>query len=76
MSNTEEQLYSNFEINAMLTRQIEQPVLFLSGGECRIMRRIGGALGCCMYLCVQEYDSYATAVQPLLRDVKTITDII
>ena len=41
-SDTLEQLYSNLEITAMLAREIEQPVLFLSNGDfCRIHRIYG-----------------------------------
>lgn len=59
-----------------IKEQLDIPFLFLSGGECKIMRRIGGALGCCMYLCVYEYDELATPVQPLLSDMKVIRDSI
>ena len=33
-------------------------------------------LGCCMYLCVHEYDALATPAQPLLKQLKTIRDNI
>ena len=35
---------------------------------------LGGNLGCCMYLCVHEYDKFATKMQPLLKNVKPIRD--
>ena len=73
--NMEEQI-ENMRIANLLKENLKIPFLYLSGGECRILRRIGGALGCCMYLCVYEYDEYATKSQPLLRDVKTIRDLI
>lgn len=66
----------NLKIINMLKEKLDIPFLFLSSGECRILRRIGGELGCCMYLCVCEYDSFATPVQPLLCDIKTIRNII
>ena len=50
------------------------PFLFLSGGESKIMRKIGGELGCCMYLCVAEHDEFSTETQPLLNNVKAIRD--
>ena len=69
--NREEEL-ENLRIINMLKEKLDIPFLFLSAGECRILRRIGGELGCCMYLCVYEYDSFATLTQPLLSDVKLI----
>lgn len=71
-----EQQIENLRIVNLLRENLIIPFLYLSGGECRILRRIGGALGCCMYLCVHEYDEYATKSQPLLRDVKIIRDLI
>ena len=70
-SSMEEQL-ENLKIINLLKEKLDIPFLFLAGGECRILRRIGGELGNCMYLCVHEYDEYATAVQPLLQNVKAI----
>ena len=49
--NREEEL-ENLKIIDMLKRELSIPFLLLSSGECRILRRIGGELGCCMYLCV------------------------
>ena len=48
--------------------------MFLATGECQILRRIGGEIGNCMYLCVHEYDEFATPAQPLLKNVKVIRD--
>lgn len=70
-SSMEEQL-ENLKIINLLKEKLDIPFLFLAGGECHILRRIGGELGNCMYLCVHEYDEYATAVQPLLQNVKAI----
>ena len=69
--NTEQQL-ENLKMINMLKEKLDVPFLFLSGGECKILRRIGGELGCCMYLCVCEYDDFATPQQPLLRKLKAI----
>lgn len=69
----EEQL-ENLKIANILRKELEIPFLLLSVGECRILRRIGGELGCCMYLCVYEYDELATPAQPLLKSVKAIRD--
>ena len=67
-----EQEIENLRIINLLKEKLDIPFLFLSGGECRILRRIGGEIGSCMYLCVYEHDSFATPAQPLLSDVKLI----
>lgn len=71
---TMEEQIENLRIINMLKENLKIPFLFLAGGECHILRRIGGELGCCMYLCVHEYDELATQVQPLLKNVKAIRD--
>lgn len=71
----EEQL-ENLKIINMLKENLKIPFLFLCCGKCGLLRRIGGELGCCMYLCVAEYDELATVQQPLISDVKTLRDII
>ena len=68
------QQIENLRIITLLKEHLKIPFLFLSGGECHITRRIGGALGCCMYLCVHEHDALATPSQPLLRELKLIRD--
>lgn len=73
-ADTMEQQIENLRIINMLKENLKIPFLFLAGGECHILRRIGGELGCCMYLCVHEYDELATDVQPLLKNVKAIRD--
>ncbi len=73
-ADTMEQQLENLKIINMLKENLKIPFLFLCGGECRILRRIGGELGCCMYLCVYEYDKLATPAQPLLTRVKAIRD--
>ncbi|MBQ8344899.1 MAG: type I 3-dehydroquinate dehydratase [Clostridia bacterium] len=67
-SNMAEQM-ENLRIVRLLKETLEIPFLYLSGGESRVLRRIGGELGCCMYLCVQEYDEVATKSQPLLCEI-------
>ena len=66
----------NMRIISLLKENLKIPFLFLAGGECRILRRIGGEIGNCMSLCVYEYDSLATPVQPLLSDMKQIQAIL
>ena len=69
----EEQI-ENLRIARLLKENLSIPFLFLSGGESRILRRFGGELGCCMYLCVHEHDDLATPAQPLISCVKEIRD--
>ncbi|MBO5453419.1 MAG: type I 3-dehydroquinate dehydratase [Clostridia bacterium] len=71
---TMEQQIENLRIINMLKENLEIPFLFLCGGECNILRRIGGNLGCCMYLCVYEYDEFSTNSQPILKELKAIRD--
>lgn len=73
-ADTMEEQIENLKIINMLKENLEIPFLFLCCGECSILRRIGGELGCCMYLCVHEHDALATPHQPLLKDVKIIRD--
>lgn len=69
----EDQL-ENLKTLHKLKQELDSPFLFLTGGECSIIRNLGGELGCCMYLCVEEYDDFSTPVQPLLKNVKMIRD--
>ena len=71
--NMEEQI-ENLRIINLLKENLKIPFLFLCGGESHIIRRIGGELGCCMYLAVHEHDELATPAQPLLRDLKLIVN--
>lgn len=73
---TVEEELENLKIINMLKENLDIPFLFLCSGKCGLLRRIGGELGTCMYLCVAEHDEFATPAQPLLSDVKTIRDII
>lgn len=66
----------NLRIIDLLKQNLSIPFLFLAGGESRILRRIGGEIGSCMYLCVHEHDQLATKVQPLTKDVKAIRDLL
>ena len=75
-ADTMEQQIENLKIINMLKENLKIPFLFLCCGECKILRRISGEIGNCMYLCVQEHDELATPVQPLLKDIKIIRDTI
>ena len=65
----------NLKIIHMLKENLSIPFLFLSGGESSIMRRIGGELGCCMYLGVAAHDTFSTPEQPLIKDLVALQNI-
>lgn len=69
-----EQQMENLRITGLLKKELKVPFLFLSCDECRIHRRIGPLLGCCMWLCVYEYDELATPSQPLLSAARKVRD--
>ncbi len=71
-ADTMEQQLENLKIINMLKEKLGIPFLFLCNNRCKLLRRIGGEIGSCMYLCVYEHDSFATPAQPLLSDVKLI----
>ncbi len=71
-----EQQIENLRITQLLKQELGAPFLFLSGGQCKIHRRLGIHLGCCMALCVYEHDALSTATQPLLSTMKTLRDDI
>ena len=72
-NNMAEQI-ENLRIINLLKENLSIPFLFLCGGECGILRRIGANVGSCMTLCVYEHDALATSSQPLLRDAKAIKE--
>ena len=75
-ADTMEEQIENLRIIDLLKKNLKIPFLFLCGGECRILRRIGDVLGNCMTLCVHEYDELATKSQPLLKDSKLLRDTL
>lgn len=75
-ADTMEEQIENLKIVDMLKQKLDIPFLFLCVGECGLLRRVGGELGCCMYLCVHEYDDCAAPHQPLLKDMVMIRDTI
>ena len=60
----------------LLREKLSIPFLYLVGGECKILRRVGGKLGNCMHLGVYEYDALATPVQPLISDLKSAMELL
>lgn len=75
-ADTMEEQLENLKIINLLKEQLNIPFLFLCSGECDILRRIGGELGCCMYLCVHEHDEFSTSTQPVLTNVKIISEAL
>jgi len=70
-----EQQIENIRIANLLKEKLDIPFLFLSVGKYSgILRRIGGELGCCMYLCVYEQDELSIKNQPLVKNIKAIRD--
>ena len=70
------QQIENLRIITLLKEHLKIPFLFLSSGESRLSRRLGGSLGNCMTLCVYEHDGLSTKAQPLLCDMKKIRDLM
>lgn len=73
-ANNEAEEMENLRITTLLKQELKIPFLYLSGGECRLHRRMGALLGNCMVLCVQQYDALATPAQPLLTKMQGILD--
>ncbi len=69
-----EQQIENLRICRLLKERLSVPFLFLCGGECTLLRRLGWKLGCGMILCVYEHDAESTFSQPLLKIAKQIRD--
>ena len=64
----------NLKIAAMLKQKLDIPYLYLAGGNCKVLRRVGPMLGVCMWLCVYEHHEHSTKSQPLLKNAKAIWD--
>lgn len=73
-ADTMEEQLENIKMINMLKEKLGIPFLFLCVGKCGLLRRVGGEIGCCMYLCVYEYDKFAARQQPLLKNLKAIRD--
>jgi 3-dehydroquinate dehydratase type I len=65
----------NMKTIDLLKRELGAPFLFLCGGECGMLRRLGTKLGNCMALCVYEHDALSTPGQPLLSVMKQLEQI-
>ena len=74
-SQNREMLLKNFEICNRLKQELGCEFLYLANGnDCKLLRQIGPALGCCMYLCIQHYLPVSHKVQPKLTAAKAIRD--
>lgn len=71
---TIEEEIENLRITALLKEKLSIPFLFLSAGESTIHRRIGPMLGCCMWLCKQEYVEPGVQLQPLLKKLRIMRE--
>ena len=74
-ADTMEEQLENLKTVNYLKEKLGIPFLFLASGECKILRRLSGELGSCMYLCVYEHDSLSTPQQPTLNDIKVIRNL-
>ena len=74
-ANSEDEQMAALQIIHRLHRELDVPFLFLVGGShTRLVRQIGPALGCCMYLCLQRYFPVSAKAQPQLRATKALRD--
>jgi len=73
-ADTMEQQLENLRITHLLRQHLEKPYLFLSSGQCTLLRRLGWRMGCSMILCVYEHDHLSTVNQPLLSIAKAARD--
>ncbi len=64
----------NLKIIDRLKKELGLPFLFLCGGKCNILRRLGPLYGCCMWLCVYEHDELSTKSQPILSKLKAVME--
>ncbi len=74
-SNSREELMTNLNICNRLRNELDCEFLYLANGsDCKILRQMGPALGCCMYLCLQQCMTIGSKVQPQLRATKALRD--
>lgn len=76
MAYTAQEQIENLRAIVLLKEKLGIPFLFLCGGECNILRRVGTDLGCRMALGVYEHDDIATPTQPLIKQLVAIRDNI
>lgn len=71
---TADSLPKHIETIQTILKQTDKKLLYLLGGEGRLIRYIGANFGVCMYLCVAYHEALDTKDQPLLKQVKAIRD--
>ena len=70
-----EMLMKNLNICNRLKQELDCEFLYLANGDdCKLLRQMGAALGCCMYLCIQHYLPISSKEQPQLRATKALRD--
>lgn len=67
-----EEEVENLRITALLKKELDIPFLYLSGGDCKLLRRVGPMLGSCMWLCVDERNENSAPLQPDLSQIQAI----
>lgn len=68
-------LMKNLNICSRLNQELGCEYLYLANGnDSKLLRQIGPALGCCMYLCIQHYLPVSHKLQPKLSAAKAIRD--
>ena len=76
-SNSEDEQMDALNTIHRLKKELDRPFLYLVGGShTRLVRQIGPALGCCMYLCVERHLPVSAKMQPQLRGTKALRDLM
>ncbi len=73
---TADALPKHIEAIQTILSQTDKKLLYLLGGEGKLIRYIGANFGVCMYLCVAYHEELDTKDQPLLKRAKSIRDNI
>lgn len=73
---TDTEQIDNLMIIDRLKRELDLPFLFLCGGKCDVLRRIGPRFGCCMWLCVYDHDDLAVKSQPKIVQVNAVMNAL
>ena len=74
-SSRKEMIYDYIDCIKKVSEEIKKPFLLLdSGAGKNILRKVGGFLGVCMYLCVDSYNEFDTKTQPVLKDLKQLRE--
>ena len=72
-SESVEKLPEYIKVIQRVNKEIGKPFLFLDVGACsNILRKVGGFLGTCMYLCVESHNELDTPAQPTIKQVSAI----